>query len=575
MALDFGILQPANISGQLQAGQESAMRNQLAQQQLAAGQQQMETGRMQQEKAGLEMQQFKRRQSALDQFLAHAEKGGQTGDPEEVAQNFYKFAVANGEPQVLMAAQQALMAAKERKAYIASRTPGAPAMPVAPAGSENRLGDFISQIEAKQNAPMPMPAVTGRPIQPDQALNVVSRSEGSPSPIPSANMLAPATAAPVNALAAPAPMAADPAAALQNKIIDLQMRYPSGVAKPEIDMLTKQLEAMQKMHVVGRNLVTSTGQKVFESAQDITPSDIKRLTLERDALALNDPNRKLYDQAIADIGSANRIAQQRLAFDQGKFAWEKANPGFELKEAEDGSIVGVNKRTLQAFPVTVGGAAPAAAPAMPGGGVPGARLPAPSAGPAAPGMAPPAASAPGVPLMGKGTALTESQGNATAYGLRMKEANSILTPLEKTGSKNTGLVSGVVGSTLGLTPFIGEKLEGMTGSVFNALPQILGGLSPEQQKVAQARINFITAVLRKESGAAIGANEFITAEKNYFPKPGDDASVIKQKQTARDLAIKSMEIQAGPGAKNIQKFQPSGGTPGTNANDPLGLGFGG
>jgi hypothetical protein len=272
---------------------------------------------------------------------------------------------------------------------------------------------------------------------------------------------------------------------------------------------------------------------------------------------------------------ADRNAAARLAFDQGKFAWEKANPGFELKEAEDGSIVGVNKRTLQAFPVTVGGAAPAAAPAMPGGGVPGARLPAPGAGPAAPGMAPPAAGAPGVPLMGKGTALTESQGNATAYGLRMKEANSILTPLEKAGSKNTGLVSGVVGSTLGLTPFIGEKLEGMTGSVFNALPQILGGLSPEQQKVAQARINFITAVLRKESGAAIGANEFITAEKNYFPKPGDDASVIKQKQTARDLAIKSMEIQAGPGAKNIQKFQPSGGTPGTNANDPLGLGFGG
>jgi hypothetical protein len=272
---------------------------------------------------------------------------------------------------------------------------------------------------------------------------------------------------------------------------------------------------------------------------------------------------------------ADRNAAARLAFDQGKFAWEKANPGYELKEAEDGSIVGVNKRTLQAFPVTVGGAAPEAAPAMPGGGVPGARLPAPGAGPAAPGMAPPAAGVPGVPLMGKGTALTESQGNATAYGLRMKEANSILTPLEKAGSKNTGLVSGVVGSTLGLTPFIGEKLEGMTGSVFNALPQILGGLSPEQQKVAQARINFITAVLRKESGAAIGANEFITAEKNYFPKPGDDASVIKQKQTARDLAIKSMEIQAGPGAKNIQKFQPSGGTPGTNANDPLGLGFGG
>lgn len=314
-----------------------------------------------------------------------------------------------------------------------------------------------------------------------------------------------------------------------------------------------------------------TGDKLIDMMRQTTQTtDLGGQVRERRMDYFGNPvGEPTFTQKTPTVGDVT--GQQRLAFDKAKFAWEKANPGFELKEAEDGSIVGVNKRTLQAFPVTVGGAAPAAAPAMPGGGVPGARLPAPGAGPAAPGMAPPAAGAPGVPLMGKGTALTESQGNATAYGLRMKEANSILTPLEKAGSKDTGLISGVVGSTLGLTPFIGEKLEGMTGSVFNVLPQILGGLSPEQQKVAQARINFITAVLRKESGAAIGANEFITAEKNYFPKPGDDASVIKQKQTARDLAIKSMEIQAGPGAKNIQKYQPSGGTPGANANDPLGL----
>jgi hypothetical protein len=130
--------------------------------------------------------------------------------------------------------------------------------------------------------------------------------------------------------------------------------------------------------------------------------------------------------------------------------------------------------------------------------------------------------------------------------------------LEKAGVKNTGLVSGVVGSTLGIVPLIGDKLEGMSGSVFNALPQILGGLSPEQQKVAQARINFITAVLRKESGASISPSEFTTAEKNYFPKPGDDASVVAQKQKTRELAIKAMGIQAGPGAKNIEQYVPSG-----------------
>ena len=264
---------------------------------------------------------------------------------------------------------------------------------------------------------------------------------------------------------------------------------------------------------------------------------------------------------------ADKNAAARLAFEQGKFAWEKANPGYELKEAEDGSIVGVNKRTLQAVPVTIGGGAPAAAPVVGGPGMPGPRMAQPGVVQAIPGMTSvldqtaPAAAPVGGPrqLMGKGTALTESQGNATAYGMRMKEANSILNPLEKAGVKNTGLISGVVGSTLGVVPYLGDKLEGMSGSVFNALPQILGGLSPEQQQVAQARINFITAVLRKESGASISPSEFVTAEKNYFPKPGDDQTVVAQKQKARDLAIKSMGIQAGPGAKHIEQYVPSGG----------------
>jgi hypothetical protein len=332
MALNFGILQPANISGQLQAGQESAMRNQLAQQQLAAGQQQMETGRMQQEKAGLEMQQFKRRQSALDKFLSDAEKGGHTGDPEDVAKSFFNFAITNGDPSVVLAAQQALMAAKERKQYLSERMPGGAPAPnvvsrneVAPQGivskpftpeqvleEERRWAQMAMGGSTKGLAPMldskgnllnpmtperraldeqrlqqmadgtagmAMPAVTGRPIQPEQALNVVSRSEGSPSPIPTANMLAPAVAAPaapVNALAAPAPMAADPTAALQNKIIDLQMRYPSGAAKTEIGMLTKQLEAMQKSQIVAPGASVFQGGRAIYTAPERQDTDLIR-----------------------------------------------------------------------------------------------------------------------------------------------------------------------------------------------------------------------------------------------------------------------------------------------------------
>jgi hypothetical protein len=134
------------------------------------------------------------------------------------------------------------------------------------------------------------------------------------------------------------------------------------------------------------------------------------------------------------------------------------------------------------------------------------------------------------------------------------------------------VIKGVVGGAVGLIPFIGDKLEDASGSIFNALPQVLGGLSPELHKVAQALINVSTALLRKESGAAIGASEFATAEKNYFPKPGEGADVIQQKQKARETAIRAMEIQAGPGAKQMGG---AGGLLGANPNDPLGLGIGG
>jgi hypothetical protein len=142
--------------------------------------------------------------------------------------------------------------------------------------------------------------------------------------------------------------------------------------------------------------------------------------------------------------------------------------------------------------------------------------------------------------------LTEAQGKSTAYGMRMEAANKILTDLEKKGVTNTGIVRSAIGGTVGLTPFIGDKLQEATNALINPLPGVLGGPSAEQQQVDQARRNFITAVLRQESGAAIAASEFANEERKYFPQVGDTAEVIAQKQKARELAIKAMNIQAGP-----------------------------
>ena len=158
----------------------------------------------------------------------------------------------------------------------------------------------------------------------------------------------------------------------------------------------------------------------------------------------------------------------------------------------------------------------------------------------------------GKPVMGKGAGnLTEGQGNATAYGMRMAQADAILKPLEVAGLKDTGLIRSGISGTLGATPLIGEALSRGTDNIFNTLPTVMGGLNEDQQKTVQARVNFITAVLRKESGASISPTEFSTAEKNYFPAPGDSENVVKQKQQARDMAIKAMKLQAGPGAKFI------------------------
>jgi hypothetical protein len=166
------------------------------------------------------------------------------------------------------------------------------------------------------------------------------------------------------------------------------------------------------------------------------------------------------------------------------------------------------------------------------------------------GQAKPVVGPQGQPLIG-GKPLTETQSNAVAFGMRAVEANKLATDLESKGFTNTGVIRTAVGGTMGQAPIVGEKLEQGVRSTFNVLPQVLGGPSPEQQQVDQARRNFITAVLRKESGAVIGPNEYRDEERKYFPQLGDSEKVIKQKQDARKLAIQALEAQAGPSGKRL------------------------
>lgn len=179
------------------------------------------------------------------------------------------------------------------------------------------------------------------------------------------------------------------------------------------------------------------------------------------------------------------------------------------------------------------------------------------------GQAKPVMGAGGQPLMGGGKPLTETQSNAVAFGARAIAANKIASDLEDKGVTNTGIIRTIAGGIVGQAPIVGEKLEQGVRSVFNPIPSVLGGPSGEQQQVDQARRNFISAVLRKESGAAIAPSEYANEEKKYFPQIGDTQKTIEQKQEARRLAIKALEAQAGPsGTRQINKItsEMQGGT---------------
>lgn len=140
---------------------------------------------------------------------------------------------------------------------------------------------------------------------------------------------------------------------------------------------------------------------------------------------------------------------------------------------------------------------------------------------------------------------TEFQGKSAAFGLRANEADKILRDLEGKGVRNTGIIRSIAQGTGEMVPFIGDRIGPAVGSAFNTLPGILGGPNEQQQQVEQARRDFVNAVLRQESGAAIGQSEFENAARQYFPQPGDTDAVVAQKARNRALAIQGLQTNAG------------------------------
>lgn len=142
--------------------------------------------------------------------------------------------------------------------------------------------------------------------------------------------------------------------------------------------------------------------------------------------------------------------------------------------------------------------------------------------------------------------LTEGQGKDIVYYSRGRDSNELLT---KNG--NSLLMTeggqgarGIVDSALQSLPLLGDS------GVVNSL------LSPERKQAKQAAAEFLSAILRKDTGAAITQQEFDIYGPMYLPMPGDDRKTLEQKSLAREGALES--IKAGLGSAQAAIPAPRG-----------------
>jgi hypothetical protein len=148
---------------------------------------------------------------------------------------------------------------------------------------------------------------------------------------------------------------------------------------------------------------------------------------------------------------------------------------------------------------------------------------------------PPTADSPqgaAVPAKGFAPKMTDSQSKAALFGTRAQESHAILGNLEKGGTTVS-----VPGSNAGYG----------VGAILNP------ALSENQQKLNQAKRDFVNATLRRESGAVITPSEFENASKQYFPQVGDSEGVIQQKSRNREIAVRGM-LSEVPNQEVIDKI---------------------
>lgn len=218
------------------------------------------------------------------------------------------------------------------------------------------------------------------------------------------------------------------------------------------------------------------------------------------ANAISNFGQQDWERNFRTAESARQQSNADRAFALQKQQADDTARGFDYREVDDGQggkmLVRVNRATGQTDKVQIGGAA----------------------------------TQPTTPY-GTNQKLTADEAKDRLFVNRLVSSHNTIVGLEHINDGAAGSIGGVLANR----PFIRDS------AAFNSM------ISPERQKVIQAQRDFVNALLRKESGAAISQGEFENAQKQYFPQPGDSPEVIAQKRLNRQNAIEGMMQGTGKG----------------------------
>lgn len=143
---------------------------------------------------------------------------------------------------------------------------------------------------------------------------------------------------------------------------------------------------------------------------------------------------------------------------------------------------------------------------------------------------------------------SEDERKSAGFYLRMRDAtNTLNSPI--TDAKGDPVLKD---SKPVLLKDAAEKPELFAEIVGGIIPNWMGGQAAQnfatsslRQRYQQAQENWVTANLRPESGAVIGAEEMAKEIRKYFPQIGDSPDAIRQKEESRKVTEEAIRRRAG------------------------------